>query len=131
MKLPRPWFWSCQILSYLNFAAYSTSMAQRSLTKFPYFSRNSIPFSVWAETLGNWSWKFKIEWKLLNVFPLKILIHIKNELSNNFAFKLVRTVCNVYNGVSWARKLQNSNVKVFFSRKPLSHYSLCLRHEIH
>jgi len=40
---------------YLNFAAYSISMAQRSLTKFPYLSRKSIPFNVCADILLNWS----------------------------------------------------------------------------
>lgn len=38
---------------YLNFAAYSISMAQRSLTKLPYLSRNSIPFNVCAAIFGN------------------------------------------------------------------------------
>lgn len=46
---------SLRELSHLNFAAYSISMAQRSLTKFPYLSKKSIPFSVCAATFVNWS----------------------------------------------------------------------------
>lgn len=41
--------------SYLSFAAYSTSMAHRSRIKWPYLSRNSIPFCVCRDRFSNWS----------------------------------------------------------------------------
>lgn len=40
---------------YLSFPAYSNSIAQRSFTKFPYLSKNSIPLCVWVARLSYWS----------------------------------------------------------------------------
>lgn len=45
--------------SHLSFAAYSNSIAQRSRMKWPYLSRNSIPFCVCRDRFSNWSWKHR------------------------------------------------------------------------
>lgn len=41
--------------AHLSFVAYSNSIAQRSFTKLPYLSKNSIPLCVWAAKLSYWS----------------------------------------------------------------------------
>ena len=42
---------------YLNFWAYSASILLLASTKWPYFSRKSIPFWVWTAIWSYWSWK--------------------------------------------------------------------------
>lgn len=53
---------------YLSFPAYSDSIAHRSRMKFPYRSRKSMPFWVWAATLSYWSLKSKKNMKPQGTF---------------------------------------------------------------
>ena len=52
------------LISYRNLDAYSCSILHRWSTKWPYFSRNSMPFWVCAAMLSYWSWKLNKEQKL-------------------------------------------------------------------
>ena len=45
------------ILTHLNFAAYSVSIAKRSLIKLAYLSKNSMPLFVCIAKLSYWSCK--------------------------------------------------------------------------